>query len=87
MNKEKQYSTFYIPEFMIDLKDDVTFALQDIDCNWSKFIQAIIESMPKMIDFIIKKGANFRHFQFGIAIRRRDGKSGRKSKINIFWSK
>ena len=74
-NKQKQYSAIYFPEEMIDSREKTWFALQRIDCNFSRVIQAILHQLRRLACLILSKDKNFRHFNWYLIIEdKQDGK-------------
>ena len=68
-DKQRQYTAIYFPASMIDEREKTWFALQDIDCNFSKLIQVLTKQIFSLAKFILSKDKNFRHFSWFIVIR------------------
>jgi len=66
LDKERQYTAIYFPEDMLEKKDIAYLKLMDIDSNWSKVIQGLLDSVIEVATEIARQGKNYRHFNFEI---------------------
>ena len=64
MDTEK-YFALYFPEDMRGMKDEAYYLLQDIDSNYSKFIQAVLPQIIEICTNIVNSNnANDDYFMF-----------------------
>ncbi|KKM18723.1 hypothetical protein LCGC14_1662840 [marine sediment metagenome] len=67
--KESRKYTIYTPVSMSVKTEKTYHALTDIDCNLSRLIQCLLDSIMKTVKFILKQKKNFRHYHWHIAIQ------------------
>lgn len=66
--------TLCVPKNMSDKLDKTYNALLEIDCNFSKIIQCLLDSILNAARFIIRQRKNFRHYHWHIVIQDKETK-------------
>lgn len=69
MDKDTQYSAIYFPLSMVEDREKTWFALQNIDCNYSKFLQLLIKQLFSIAKFIFTNNKNYRHYHWLLVIK------------------
>lgn len=73
MNESHKY-TIYVPAKLSEKTVRTYNILMDIDCNFSRFFQSILNSLIIVAKYINKHKSNFRHYHWYIIIQ--DKKTG-----------
>ena len=66
--KRARKFTICAPDSFADKIENAYYALTNIDCNFSRFIQSTLNSVIDVSKFIAKQKKNFRHYHWHLLI-------------------
>ncbi|MBW8002641.1 MAG: hypothetical protein FVQ80_11570 [Planctomycetes bacterium] len=88
LNKEKQYHMLYFPEDMTEEMEKAYNLSLDIDSNFSKLFQLILDNIINICERIKKRGKNWRHYTWHlVCIDKETHEVLTKSPLVKYWSK
>ncbi len=68
MAKSRKY-TVCTPDSMSDKMEKAYYALVEIDCNFSRLLQSLLDSIISVSKFILNQKKNFRHYHWHLIIQ------------------
>lgn len=69
---KENYSQVYWTDKVLDLSNEVYNLLVDIDCNYSRLLRSLLQSIKNICLYILSLGKNYRHYEWELLIREKE---------------
>ena len=74
MTEELNIHNIYVPKSSTAKLEKARHSLYNIDCNLSRLLVVLLDSIISIVKLILKQNKNFRHYHWSITIK--DKKTG-----------
>ena len=71
---DQKARTICFPESLVEKSDEAYDKLLEIDCNFSRLLQNLLDSIIAVAKIVLKQKKNFRHFRWEIIIQDKETK-------------